>query len=236
MSTGQVQSEDRLIDPRKTRLARQRAARGTVGQGTFANLSNEGIFDTVPPVRDAQGKLTNGDCVETVASTNEPKFFPYSLSILPPDILELQSGGIVQNLLETGAMNDDAMYSNDVNDVACTDSQCNKRISVTGQEWLAGRPGNRPIGAREATRNTEMCLGPYATRDTVQPHMGHNTRDSRQASSGPRQEDQGSTNQLHASSSQRSPAAEDRASPATVALHLRRPPYFCGGVDEDVHV
>ena len=28
----------------------------------------------------------------------------------------------------------------------------------------------------------------------------------------------------------------DHASPARVALHPRRPPYFCGGLDEDVHV
>ena len=39
-----------------------------------------------------------------------------------------------------------------------------------------------------------------------------------------------------ASSSGRPSAAEDRASPATVALHPRRPPYFYGGLDEDVHV
>ena len=31
-------------------------------------------------------------------------------------------------------------------------------------------------------------------------------------------------------------AANDRASPAKVALHPRRPPYFSGGLDEDVHV
>ena len=31
-------------------------------------------------------------------------------------------------------------------------------------------------------------------------------------------------------------AADDRASPAKVALHPRRPPYFCGGLDDDVHV
>ena len=37
-------------------------------------------------------------------------------------------------------------------------------------------------------------------------------------------------------SSSRRPAAEDRASPATVALHPRKPPYYCGGLGEDVHV
>ena len=31
-------------------------------------------------------------------------------------------------------------------------------------------------------------------------------------------------------------AAEDRTSPATVVLQPRRPPYFCGGFDEDVYV
>ena len=49
----------------------------------------------------------------------------------------------------------------------------------------------------------------------------------------PRHED--SIGQHNASSSRR-PAAKDRASPATVALHRRRPTYFCGGQDEDVHV
>ena len=42
--------------------------------------------------------------------------------------------------------------------------------------------------------------------------------------------------QCNASSSRRSPTAEDRASPATVVLHPRRPPYFVGGADEDVYV
>ena len=43
------------------------------------------------------------------------------------------------------------------------------------------------------------------------------------------------TSQPTASSSGRL-AAEDRTSPATVALHPHRPPYFCGRQDEDVHV
>ena len=86
VSTSSSQIPNRLVDPRTTRLARQRAARGITGQGTS---SNEGIFDTVPLVRDAQGKLTNGDCVETLASTNEPKFFPHFLSISAPNVLEL---------------------------------------------------------------------------------------------------------------------------------------------------
>ena len=52
---------------------------------------------------------------------------------------------------------------------------------------------------------------------------------------GLRQGDQYITSQPEASSSGRH-AAEDRASPAKVVLQPRRPPYFCGGLDEDVHV
>ena len=36
--------------------------------------------------------------------------------------------------------------------------------------------------------------------------------------------------------SHRPSATEDRASPTTTALQLRRPPYFAGGLDEDVYV
>ena len=59
VSTSQGQSQDRLIDPRRTRLARQQAARRTDEQGTVRNVSSEGIFDTVPLVQDVQGTLTN---------------------------------------------------------------------------------------------------------------------------------------------------------------------------------
>ena len=89
-------------------------------------------MDTVPPMRDAQGNLNNGECVELVASTSEPKFFPYSLSVSPSDSLTLQSGGTVQNELEISG-NDDALYINDVNEVACTLEPCNKRISRNGR-------------------------------------------------------------------------------------------------------
>ena len=112
-----------------------------------------------------------------------------------------------------------------------------KGLVSQGKNGRRGDPGNRPIGAREAARNSETCLGPYATRDTVQPHTGSNTRED-QASSRrlPRKEDQGNTIQPTASTSGRSPAAKDRASPATAALHPRKPPYFSGGADDDVHV
>ena len=72
------------------------------------------------------------------------------------------------------------MYYSDVKEVICTENLiCNKRISNAGQEWSARRPGNRPIGANDATRDPETCLGAYATHTIVQPpHTGHNTMSS----------------------------------------------------------
>ena len=208
--------------------------------------------------------------MEPVACRIRHSFFPNSLSISPPDILKSQSGGVVQNLLEPGAAKDDALYISDVNDVACTNDTCNKRISYAGpersagrpghtptrrklacrktiedscagQDWSAGRPGIRPFGASTAaclSPNT-ACLGPYSTVHVQPHHTGPNTYEETStvtSSTGrPRQEEQ-HTSQRNASSSRRFPAAEDRTSPATVALHPRRPPYFYGGNDEDVHV
>ena len=231
VSQSSVQNEDRLIDPRSTRLSRLQAARRADDQETSRN---EGIFNTVPIFSDEQGIVNSGDCVEPVSYGLNPTFFSHSLSACPPNILESQSGGNVNYELETG-VKDDALYYGDVYDVACIIESCNKRISTAGQEWSAGRPGNRPIGARNATRNSDMCLGPYATCSAVQPHTGHNTHEHEASSRLPCREDQ-STSQPTASSSRRSTAAEDRASTATVALHPRRPPYCARTQDEDVHV
>ena len=55
VSTSQSQIQERLIDPRRTRLARQQAARRDVEQGTLGTLSSEGVFHTIPPVNDEQG-------------------------------------------------------------------------------------------------------------------------------------------------------------------------------------
>ena len=74
---------------------------------------------------------------------NEISFFPHSLSVSAPDVLESQSGGNVQNLLGTGAIVDDALYISDVNDVACTNDPCNKRINNAGRN---GPRGDRAIG------------------------------------------------------------------------------------------
>ena len=153
---------------------------------------------------------------------DNPTFFEHSLSV---NNFELGTGDL-----------NDALYISDVNDVACINDLNCKRISVAGQERSAGRPGNRPLGARKAARNAETCLGPYATRTVQSHHMGHNTHVEDQASSRrPRGGEPVITSSSAASSSRR-PAAEDRPSPATVVLQPRRPPYFCGGFDEDVYV
>ena len=160
-STSSRQVQDRLTDPRTTRLARQRAAKRDAEQGTLGNLSNDGIFENVPPVGDVQGIFTNGENVEPVASGVRPKFFLDSLSVSSSDILRVQSGDIVQNLLGTGAVDDDALYNSNVNDVACTLEPCNKRISVAGPERSAGRPGHTPTRRKLACKKTieDSCAG-----------------------------------------------------------------------------
>ena len=47
VSTSREQIQDRLVDPRRTRLARLQAARGIIGQGTLETLFDGGIFNTV---------------------------------------------------------------------------------------------------------------------------------------------------------------------------------------------
>ena len=269
MSTNRSQIQAGLIDPRITGLARQQAARRTEEQGTFGNVLKEGIFHTVPQVQDVQGILTSGDVDQPVASGIRSQLFPDSLFVSAPDILDSQFGGIVSNLLETGVAVDDALYSIDLNDVACTENEiCNKRISyagpersagrpghtpirrelacgkhiedrVAGQDWSAGQPGIRPFDASTAACPSSLmaCLGPYGTAYRQPHHTGPNTREEKSAASSslgrPRHQ---KTSQPIASTSRRSPAAEDRTSSAMVALHPHRLPYFCGGVDEDVHV
>ena len=151
-------------------------------------MGNEGILYTVPLLTNEQGIVISEDCVEPVSFGIQSTFFSYSLFVSPMDILKSQSVGNVYYQLETG-VDDDALFINDLNEVACTIEKCNKRISCVEPERSAGGPGNRPIGARDAARNTEMCLGPYATCTTIQPHTGHNTRVSRQSSSRPRPKD-----------------------------------------------
>ena len=164
-------------------------------------------------MRDAHGILNSGDCVEPVASGIRHSFFPDSLSVSAPDILDLQSGGIVSNFLETDAV-DDALYSIDVNNVACTNESCNKRISVAGlerlvgrlghtptrrelacdeniedriagQDWSVGQPGIRPFGASTAACPSSLtaCLGPYGTAHRQLHHTSPNTREEKSTAS-----------------------------------------------------
>ena len=254
-----------LVDPRTTRHLRAAASRAEV-RGRQAAVQQPA---TVHYSSDAQGM--SGTCVEPVTSEScSSLFVDDSFSASPVDILSLQSAGPVHYTLGTGDIVGDAMYENDVNDVACTVENCNKRISYAGpersagrpghtpirrdlacektiedscagQDWSAGRPGNRPFGASTAACPSHItaCIGPYGTASTQLHHTGCNTREETSilasSTSGlPRQEDI-STSQPETSSSGRH-AAEDRASPAKVVLQPRRPPYFCGGLDEDVHV
>ena len=107
-----------------------------------------------------------------------------------------------------------------------------------------GRRGDRAIGS--------LALGPphvcqprqHATQALMAAHRSSRiTRATTPGRSNPslqhhhedRQPRQTTTSSQQTSTSG-GHAASDRASPAKVALHPRRPPYFCGGLDEDVHV
>ena len=120
---------------------------------------------------------------------------------------------------------------------------CDENIedNCAGQDWSAGRPSHRLFGAR-----TAACLptqaacnsGPYGNASQQLHNPGHNTREEQSfVTTSPRDRlpRQTTTSHQHASTSGRH-ATDDRASPAKVALHPRRPPYFCGGLDDDVHV
>ena len=140
VSQSQVQNEEGLVDPRSTRLSRLAAQRAEA-QGTMADGE---IPATVLIERDAQGTFVSDDCVDPVVSEFSSQFVSHSLPACPPDILESQSGGNVHYLLGTGAIMDDALYYDDVNDVACIEQFCNKRVSYVGPERSAGRPGHTP--------------------------------------------------------------------------------------------
>ena len=116
---------------------------------------------TVLLERDAQGNSISGTCVDPVVSRICSPFFTHSFSASPSDILKLQSVGPVHYSLGIGAVFDDALYYNDVNDVACTDSICNKRISDAGPERSAGRPGHTPSRRELACDKTieDSCAG-----------------------------------------------------------------------------
>ena len=124
-------------------------------------MADGGLPATVTLFRDAQGTFVSGDCVDPVVSEISSQFFSHSLPACPPNILESQSSGNVQNFLGTGVVVDDALYYHDVYDVACTDGTCNKRISVAGPERSAGRPGHMPSRRELACEKTieDSCAG-----------------------------------------------------------------------------
>ena len=253
-----TQRETGLVDPRTTRHLRW-AAQQTDDQGT---KTVEEMTTTVPTCSAAQG-IVYSDCVEPNAVRNCSQFFPYSFPACSPDILSLQSGGNVQYMLDSGAavnVGDDYLYDSlKCNKrISCAGPEwsagrpghtptrrtfaCEKLIedSCAGQDWSAGRPGLTPFGASSAAcpSSHTACIGPYGTAVTQPHYTGCNPREETSTASSasglPRHEDQ-STIQHRATSSRRH-AANDRASPVTVVLQPRRPPYFCGGIDDDVHV
>ena len=148
----ELSQEQNLEDPRKTRAQRLQTSSRAEGQEI---LQRNDTVNYSPPV------------VE-----NETTFFS-SLSVTPVEILHSNSVGNFE--LEIGDFSD-AVYKNVVNEVACTQEYCNKRISdagpkssegrpghtparresvcekniedrVVGQDWSAGRPGTRAFGA-----------------------------------------------------------------------------------------
>ena len=113
--------------------------------------------------------------------------------------------------------------------------------SCAGQDWSAGRPSHRLFGAR-----TAACLptqaacnsGPYGSASHQSHDPGHNTREEKSFVTTPPRDrlPQQTTTSSQQTSTSGGHAAAEHASPVKVALHPRRPPYFCGGLDEDVHV
>ena len=253
------QHHEGLVDPRTTRQWRW-ATRGTASQET---KTEEALLATVS-LENAQGICTtSGSVINPGASQNSSPFF-HSFSAGPSENFAVPSvGPTVQYMLESGVSGggDYLLYRDSQCNkrisyagpersagrpghtptrriIACDE---NLEDSCAGQDWSAGRPSHRLFGAR-----TAACLptqaacnsGPYGSA-SQQPHNpGHNTREEQSivtTSPRDRQPRQTTTRQQQPSSSG-SHAAIDHASPAKVALHPRRPPYFCGGLDEDVHV
>ena len=153
-----AEEEMGLVDPRTTRHLRRVASRAEV-RGRQAAVQQSA---TVHYSSDAQGM--SGTCVEPVTSEScSSLFVDDSFSASPVDILSLQSAGPVHYTLGTGDIVGDAMYGKDVNDVACTVENCNKRISNAGPDWSAGRPGHTPT--RRILACEKLLEDSYAGQD-----------------------------------------------------------------------
>ena len=106
-----------------------------------------------------------------------------------------------------------------------------------------GRQGDRATGplalATAACLSPHTaCIGPYGTAAQQLHYTGPNPREEQILTSPSTRGFRGSTSQQCTTSSRRLAAAaeEKNASPAKVALQPRRPPYYCGGLDDDVYV
>ena len=256
LSSGQVQGYTSLVNPRTTRLHQLRATQEAAARG---DSTTEDILNMFTPVEnDAQKLLYSGQAVDSVTS-ELPSYSLHSLSVRN---FELESGNFVDanNAMYIKNLKDVECTVGHCNkristagsewsagrpghtptrrDVACVSQLEDSRA---GQEWSAGRPGLRPFGARlpACTPSAPACIGPYGTAAQPIPHhTGPNTRTVSLPSKLPRQEGQDNINQLYTTnvaSTSQTHAAEDRASPAMVALQPRRPPYYSGGLDEDVY-
>ena len=254
------QRQEGLIDPRTTRQQRW-AARGTEAQRTEIERATAATVS----VENAQGICTtSGIVINPGALQNSSQLF-HSFSVGPSENFAVRSvGHPVHYMLETGvgvSGGDSSLYTDRICNkrISCAGMErsagrpgntptrrifaCDENIedSCAGQEWSAGRPGNRPFGARTAAcLPTEAACksGPYGSASQQTHNPGCNTREEPSIVTTPprdRQPQQTTTSQQHASTSGRH-AATNHASPAKVALHPRRPPYFCGGLDDDVHV
>ena len=256
LSSGQVQGYTSLVNPRTTRLHRLRAAQEAAARG---DSTTEDILNMFTPVEnDAQKLMYSGRAVESVTS----ELPSYSLNSLSVRNFELESGNFVD---ATDAVYSNSVIDVECMEGHCNKRistagpewsagrpghtptrryfACVSQLedSRAGQEWSAGRPGLRPFGARlpACTSSAPACIGPYGNAaQTIPHHTGPNTRTASTPSKLPQQEGQDNINQLYttnAASTSQTHAAEDRASPAMVALQPRRPPYYSGGLDEDVY-
>ena len=255
------QRQEGLIDPRTTRQRRW-ASRGTEAQRTETERA---IVATVS-LDNAQGICTtSGSVINPVAIQNSSQLF-HSFSASPSENFAVQSvGQPVPYVLDTGVNvrgGDDSLYSGFKCNkrISCAGPErsagrpghtpirrrlaCGKLVedSYAGQDWSAGRPGNRPFGASSAACLSPhtACLGPYGSAPQQQQNTGPNTRKEKfvtLSSSSPRRPRESTSQQLTMSSGGFAAAAEEEnASPAKVVLHPRRPPYYCGGLDDDVYV
>ena len=256
-----TQREGGLVDPRTTRHLRW-ATQQAVDQEAKTKQAESA---TVSSSSNTQGISNSETNVNPAVLEDCSQFFiGHSFSASSADILPVQSVEHMNYLLDSGVKDGDGdtLYS----DLKCNKRisfagpersagrpghtptrrilACGKLLedSYAGQDWSAGRPGNRPFGASSAACLSPhtACLGPYGSAPQQQQKTGPNTRKEKlvtSSSSSPRRFRE-STSQHEITSSEGFAAAaeEKNASPAKVALHPRRPPYYCGGLDDDVYV